>query len=99
LILGIIGGAWLSAHLLGEFRIIWKIPFRQVGMVFSGGVIMALGSRMSPGCNVWHLWGGLPLLTLQSLLFVVGLLPGAWLGGIALQRILISETSLKRVDS
>lgn len=90
LILGIIGGAWLSAQLLGEFRIIWKVPFNQVAMVFTGGVIMALGARMSPGCNVWHLWGGLPLLTMQSLLFAVGLLPGAWLGGKVLQRVLIT---------
>ncbi len=99
LILGIVGGAWLSAHLLGEFRVIWKVPLNQVIMVFSGGVIMALGARISPGCNVWHLWGGLPLLTIQSVLFVIGLVPGAWLGGIVLQRILISDVPLKRINS
>ena len=90
LIFGIIGGAWLSAQLLGEFRIIWKVPINQVAMVFTGGVIMALGARISSGCNVWHLWGGLPLLTMQSLLFVIGLVPGAWLGGKVLQQVLIS---------
>ena len=98
LILGIVGGAWLSAQLLGEFRVTWKLPFNQVIMVFAGGVIMALGSRMSPGCNVWHLWGGLPLLTMESLLFVAGLIPGAWLGGKVLQRNLIPGTTLKRMD-
>lgn len=91
LIFGIIGGAWLSAQLLGEFRIVWKVPVNQIAMVFSGGIIMALGARVSSGCNVWHLWGGLPLLTMQSLLFVVGLIPGAWLGGKVLQRILIAS--------
>jgi len=90
LILGIIGGSWLSAQLLGEFRIIWKLPIKQVAMVFTGGVIMALGARMSFGCNVWHLWGGLPLLTMQSLLFVAGLFPGAWFGGKVLQQVLVS---------
>ena len=99
LILGIVGGAWLSARLLGEFRVIWKVPFTQAIMVFCGGIIMALGARMSPGCNVWHLWGGIPLLTIQSLLFVVGLVPGAWLGGVVLQRVLISATPLKRSSS
>lgn len=88
LILGIVFGAWLSARLLGEFQVVWKVPFHQVATVFAGGIIMAFGARMTPGCNVWHLWGGLPLLTLQSLLFVVGLVPGAWLGGQALQRVL-----------
>lgn len=87
LIIGIVFGALISAWLLGEFRPRWHLPGRQVGMVFAGGVIMALGSRMTPGCNVWHLLGGLPLFTMQSLLFVVGLLPGAWLGGKLLQRL------------
>jgi len=95
LIIGIIGGSWISAQLLGECRMIWKVPINQVVMVFVGGVIMALGSRMTPGCNVWHLWGGLPLLTMQSLLFVFGLLPGAWLGCKILQRVLAPAVSLK----
>lgn len=81
LIVGIILGALISALLLGEFHPRWRMPRRQVLMVFAGGVIMALGSRMTPGCNVWHLMGGVPLLTMQSLLFLAGLLPGAWLGG------------------
>ena len=96
LILGIIGGSWLSAQLLDEFRVVWKVPFNQGSMAFAGGIIMALGSRMSPGCNVWHLWGGVPQLTMQSLLFVGGLLPGAWLGGKILQRVLAPATSSQR---
>jgi uncharacterized membrane protein YedE/YeeE len=87
LILGIVCGAWLSAYLLGEFRVVWKVPPSQIVMVFFGGIIMALGARMTPGCNVWHLCGGLPLLTMQSILFVIGLLPGAWFGGKILQRV------------
>lgn len=81
LIIGIVLGALISALMLGEFHPRWRMPRRQALMVFAGGVIMALGSRMTPGCNVWHLLGGLPLLTMQSLLFLAGLLPGAWLGG------------------
>ena len=87
LVVAIILGALLSALLLGEFRPRWQLPRHQVLMVFAGGIIMALGSRMTPGCNVWHLLGGLPLFTMQSLLFVLGLLPGAWLGGKLLQRL------------
>jgi len=81
LIAGIVLGATVSAVRLDEFRLRWRLSRQQATMVFCGGVIMALGSRMTPGCNVWHLLGGLPLLTLQSLLFLVGLLPGAWMGG------------------
>jgi hypothetical protein len=88
LIVGIVLGALFSALLLGEFRPRWKVPGRQVLMVFAGGIIMALGSRMGQGCNVWHLLGGLPTFTMQSLLFLAGLLPGAWLGAAALRRLL-----------
>lgn len=90
LIAGIILGALISALRLGEFRPRWRMPGRQVLMIFTGGVIMALGSRMTPGCNVWHLMGGVPLLTIQSLLFLAGLLPGAWLGGRLLLRLTTS---------
>ena len=49
---------------------------------------MGLASRMAPGCNVWHVMGGLPVFSLSSLLFVLGLLPGAWAGGKIVSRIL-----------
>lgn len=88
LIIGIILGAFVSAVSLGEFRPHWRVPGRQLLMVFCGGVIMALGARISPGCNIWHVLGGLPVLTLQSLLFVIGLLPGAWLGSRLLLKLL-----------
>jgi hypothetical protein len=58
-----------------------SVPPRQLAWAFSGGVIMGLASRMAPTCNIWHLLGGLPILSLSSILFVAGLLPGAWLGG------------------
>ena len=41
---------------------------------------MALGSRVGGGCNVWHLLGGIPVWAVGSLLFALGLLPGAWAG-------------------
>jgi len=87
LIAGIVLGALVSAVSLGEFHPRWRLSWGQAGVVFAGGVIMALGSRMTPGCNVWHLLGGLPLLSMQSLLFLAGMLPGAWLGGRLLLRL------------
>ena len=87
LIAGIVLGALASSLILGEFHPWRRPPLRQGLMVFAGGVIMALGSRMTPGCNVWHLLGGLPLLTMESLLFCGGLLPGTWLGGRLLRRL------------
>jgi uncharacterized membrane protein YedE/YeeE len=80
LIIGIIFGSALSSFLLKEFRLCFRVPYRQYISSFAGGFLMGIAARLSQGCNVAHLLGGLPLLTGQSILFLVGLFPGAWLG-------------------
>jgi hypothetical protein len=89
IIFGILFGAAVSAVLLGEWHLRYNLPWRQVLSAVAGGVIMGLASRMAPACNIWHLFGGLPILALQSILFLAGLLPGAWLGGIVLTRVVM----------
>jgi len=80
LVAGIILGSASSAAALREFHLYYKLPLKQYASAFSGGIIMGLASRMAPTCNVWHLMGGLPILAASSMLFLGGLLPGAWLG-------------------
>ncbi len=87
LILGIVGGSFISAISLREFHLRWRVPAGQMASVLTGGIIMGLASRMAPGCNVWHLMGGLPIFSVPSILFTLGLLPGAWIGGRILNRI------------
>ena len=89
LIGGIILGSACSALLLREFRVYFRIPLRQYLSAIIGGMIMGLASRMAPACNIWHLFGGLPILAMQSMLFLAGLLPGAWLGSIILSRVIV----------
>jgi uncharacterized membrane protein YedE/YeeE len=84
LVAGIVLGSALSALLLGEWHLRRSLPGRQVLSALTGGVAMGFASRMAPTCNVWHLLGGLPMLALSSILFLAGLLPGAWLGGLLL---------------
>jgi hypothetical protein len=55
----------------------------------TGGLLLGLAARMAPSCNVWHLWGGVPILAMQSLLFLAGLLPGAWIGARLLTRFVV----------
>ena len=90
LILGIVGGAFVSARRLGEFHPRLKLPSRQLASALIGGLVLGLAARMVPACNVWHLWGGLPILAMQSLLFLAGMLPGAWLGSRMLQRYVLA---------
>jgi uncharacterized protein len=89
LILGIVVGALASALRLGEWRLAWRLPRRQLLSALGGGLLLGLAARMAPSCNVWHLWGGVPILALQSLLFLAGLLPGTWVGARLLTRFVV----------
>jgi len=89
LIIGIILGAMITAMVLGEFKIYYRLPPRHYISALAGGIILALGSRMTPGCNIWHLFGGLPILNMQSLLFLIGIFPGSYIGSRLLVRFVI----------
>ncbi len=91
LILGIVFGSAVSAFNMGKLSCRMNIPFRQVFSALIGGIIMGLAARMSPACNVWHLLGGIPLLSIQSLLFTFGLFPGAWFGTFLLTRYVLKS--------
>ncbi len=88
-ILGILTGSFFSAKRVGEFHWIYRVPKIQYGFSIIGGLLVGLAARMAPGCNVWHLMGGVPFLAWNSFLFAFGLLPGVWLGS----RILLSRLS------
>lgn len=89
LMVGLVAGGAFSALRLGELQCYFKAPLRHYLSALCGGLVMGLASRLAPACNIWHLTGGLPILALQSILFVLGLLPGAWLGGRLLTRLVL----------
>jgi hypothetical protein len=86
LMAGIIGGAFMSSVRLGEFKIKRLPPARQAFSAFTGGMLMAAGAFMAGGCNLWHMIGGLPVLALQSILFVFGVMGGSYLGTVFLKK-------------
>jgi hypothetical protein len=90
LVAGIIIGSMASAVSLKEFHLHVRVPAKQYVSVFAGGTLMGLASRMAPTCNVWHILGGLPILSMSSILFFAGLFPGAWLGGQILSRAVLA---------
>lgn len=91
LVAGIVMGSAISALLLKEFHLHFKAPYRQYASAAFGGITMGLASRMAPTCNVWHLMGGLPILAASSILFLTGMLPGAWMGGIILRNLVMTK--------
>lgn len=86
---GIALGAMLISLKLGEFKFHFRVPAVQYVSAISGGIIVGLASRMSGGCNIWHLWGGVPILSVTSLLFLLGLIPGTWLGSKVLKKVVM----------
>lgn len=89
LIVGIILGAMASAMLLNDFHVHLRVPVPQLVSGLIGGLLMGMASRLTPGCNIWHVCGGLPIFAMQSILFVAGLIPGAWLGSRLLVKLVI----------
>lgn len=81
LLAGVILGSMISSISLKEFRPFKKLPPKgQILSAFTGGVLLGLSSRMAGGCNVKFLMSGLPLLSIQGIIFLAGLLPGAYAG-------------------
>ena len=86
---GIFSGALVSSLRLKEFRVYGLPPWRQASAAFAGGILMALGARLANGCNIKFMLGGLPLLSIEALLFVPGMLLGAWHGAKLLPFIIV----------
>lgn len=84
-------GATLSAVILKEFKIHYRLPIKQYATVLAGGFLLGLAARMVPGCNIWHLWGGVPILSMQSLIYGIALIPGTWLGSKFLAKYIIAR--------
>ena len=89
LVVGITLGGFIYAKKLNEFKLYYRLPARQYLSALAGGIIVGMAARMTPGCNVWHLWGGVPILASQSLLYFLGLFPGAWLGSLVFSKLVI----------
>ncbi len=92
LIIGVVLGSFISAILLGEFKLTLSTlpPPKQNVSALMGGILLALGSRMAGGCNVKFLMSGLPLLSIQAFLFLFGMMPGAWVGTYLFKKFVIN---------
>ncbi len=97
LLLGIVFGSFISALSLREFRILKKLPpSAQLISAFTGGLLLAFSSRMAGGCNVKFLMSGLPMLSIQAMVFLLGLVPGSYLGTIIFKKFVIGDKVIVR---
>jgi uncharacterized membrane protein YedE/YeeE len=80
LIVGIIAGSFLTSVFLREFKIYGLPPKKQAISAFLGGMLLAYGARIAGGCNLKFIVGALPLLSIQAIVFVAGMVIGSYFG-------------------
>lgn len=78
-LLTLIIGAFISSFQIGEFRI--RVPDRIAALrFFGGGFALGIGAMLALGCNIGHIFGGIPELGLSSLAAFVFMMVGNWIG-------------------
>jgi len=79
IIFGIIIGAFGGAYLSGEFK--FRVPKDGFTIVkqFIGGGLMGFGAVTAMGCNITNILGGVPQLSLHSIITGVCIMFGSWI--------------------
>lgn len=77
--LGLVGGAFISACLGGQFAFRFP-PLREYVKAMIAGVLMGLGAAMAGGCNVGGMYNAIGNLAANGFAMWAGLIPGALLG-------------------
>ena len=74
----IIGGC--SVALIERERKTWvRYPLRVAILAFIGGIIFGFGTRLAQGCTAWHYLGGIPGMSLTSIVVAIVSIPFAYL--------------------
>lgn len=77
---GVLLGALLAAAAGGRLRHRVTLGRRGVVAAALGGLLMGVGARLGFGCNVGAFLGGAASGSLHGLVWMLAVLPGAWLG-------------------
>ncbi|WP_292950814.1 MULTISPECIES: YeeE/YedE family protein [unclassified Paracoccus (in: a-proteobacteria)] len=74
--LALIAGAMAAASLAGRFRPVWTVSGREVATAALGGLAMGYGARLSSGCNIGALMGGVTSGSLHGWVWAVAAFAG-----------------------
>ncbi|WP_435186514.1 YeeE/YedE family protein [Halobellus sp. EA9] len=77
MVLSVVVGSFLAARASGDFRIRWP-KLQRLPNPIVGGLLMGVGSRLAPGCNIANLFSGVALLSLHSILAGAGIILGTY---------------------
>ncbi len=79
IIIGTLLGGLLVAILEREHKAWAKYPLRVIVLSFIGGATFGLGTRIAQGCTTWHYLGGIPAMSLTSIVVALVSVPFAFL--------------------
>ena len=79
IIFGIILGAFVSAYIAGEFKVRVPKDGFMILKQFIGGGLMGFGAVTAMGCNITNILGGVPQLSLHSIVTGACIMFGAWI--------------------
>jgi len=83
--IGVIIGALLATLLASQFKIKKIKSWRQIVAALIGGLLMGYGARLSFGCNIGALFGGVSSMSMHGYLFMICI----FLGGIVGSKLLV----------
>src|SRR3972149_5658867 len=78
-VVGIIFGGYLATLIERETKTWVRYPPRIAFLAFVGGAIFGFGTRIAQGCTTWHYLGGIPAMSLTSLVVALVSIPFAYL--------------------
>jgi hypothetical protein len=79
IIFGVLIGAIVSAVISKEFK--FRVPKEGFTLLkqFFGGLLMGFGAVTALGCNITNILGGVPQLSLHSILAGACIMFGSWI--------------------
>jgi uncharacterized membrane protein YedE/YeeE len=92
----LIFGSLISCLLAAQWKIRNIKSGRQVWAALIGGLLMGIGARINPGCNIGAMFSSLPAFSLSGWIFLVFVFLGAAVGGKVLTKWFLPPVSHER---
>jgi uncharacterized membrane protein YedE/YeeE len=92
----LIFGAMISCLLAAQWKIRGIKSARQVWAAIIGGILMGIGARINPGCNIGAMFSAIPAFSLSGWVFLVCMFLGAIVGGKILAKWFLPPVSHER---
>jgi uncharacterized membrane protein YedE/YeeE len=94
--IGLAFGALISCLLAAQWKLRMIKSVRQVWAAVLGGLLMGIGARIAPGCNIGAMFSTIPAFSLSGWIFLLFVFLGAVVGGKTLTKWFLPPVSHER---